>query len=288
MKCKAVFFLYFFCLTSAAKVIAQSLSVSAGGGLMKYQGDLDISAYSMQGAKPCFTAGIQYQLGHFILRGDYIQGSVTGSDSDTKKRKSRNLSFSSDISEYSLGLEYDLFDITADKKFTPYIFGALGVYHFNPYAFDLTGKKVYLQPLGTEGQGLSMYPDRKPYKLTQLNNILGGGLKYKLTNHFTLAGEIVARKLSTDYLDDVSTKYPNEQALFAARGQQAVDFSFRADEVNPRAVFTEGKKRGNPGSKDTYYHAAIKLTYTFSIGSGSGHFRSGKGWGSTKCPPKVQ
>lgn len=277
--------LFIICTAAAT---AQGFSVSAGAGLMKYQGDLDVSLYSLPGAKPCINAGIQYQLGHFVVRSDFMRGTLTGADSKTGKRKSRNLSFNTNITEYSLGLEFDLFDLSQGKKVTPFIFGAMGIYQFNPYTYDRTGAKVYLQPLGTEGQGLSLYPDRKFYKLTQMNNIIGGGLKYRLSGNFTISGELITRKLYTDYLDDVSTKYPNEQALFAARGQQAVDLSFRADEINPRAVFKEGKRRGNPGSNDTYYSAVIKLTYSFPRGSGAMHFRTGKGWGSTKCPKKVK
>jgi hypothetical protein len=32
---------------------------------------------------------------------------------------------------------------------------------------DEQGNKTYLKPLSTEGQGLTAYPDRKPYNLYQ-------------------------------------------------------------------------------------------------------------------------
>ena len=215
-----------------------------------------------------------------------MYGSLSGADNKTSSRKSRNLSFATNITEYSLGLEYDLFDIRGDKKITPYIFGSLGVFHFNPYAFDSAGTKTYLQPLGTEGQGLSLYPKRKFYKLTQLNQILGGGLKYRLTDNFTLGVELLTRNLYTDYLDDVSTTYPNQQALLAARGPQAVEFTFRAGEIDPAAIYEDGKRRGNPSNKDTYYNLVFKITYTFTGRSSSG-FYSGKRGKSTRCPVNV-
>jgi hypothetical protein len=101
---------------------------------------------------------------------------------------------------------------------TPYVFVGVAVYHFNPYAYDTTGKKVYLQPLSTEGEGLPQYPGRKEYALTQLAIPFGGGIKFRITDRVVLAYEIGMRKLFTDYLDDVSNTYVSETVLLAAKG----------------------------------------------------------------------
>ena len=286
MKFKHIFFSIFFSICFGEYAASQNFSVYAAAGLMKYQGDLDFPLYSFQEAKFCAAAGFNYQYGHLILRSDFLHGSLAGADSITSSRKQRNLSFATNITEFSLGLEYDLFDIRGHKKITPYIVGSLGIFHFNPYAFDSAGTKTYLQPLGTEGQGLSLYPKRKFYKLTQLNQILGGGFKYRLTDNFTFGVELLTRNLYTDYLDDVSTTYPDQQALLAARGPQALEFSFRAGEINSAAIYEDGKRRGNPSNKDTYYNLVFKITYTFTARSGSG-FYSGKRGKSTRCPVNV-
>jgi hypothetical protein len=47
-------------------------------------------------------------------------------------------------------------------SFTPYITIGGGVFSFDPYAY-LRGEKIQLRPLGTEGQGSTLYPDRKQY-----------------------------------------------------------------------------------------------------------------------------
>ena len=83
--------------------------------------------------------------------------------------KPRNLSFNTSIKEASLGLETSLLDLST-TRFTPYVYGSISLYHFNPWAYDNSGKKVFLQPLSTEGQGLPQYSKQKPYKLTQRNN----------------------------------------------------------------------------------------------------------------------
>ena len=49
-------------------------------------------------------------------------------------------------------------------RWTPYVTGGAAVFTFNPKA-EYNGEWVALQPLGTEGQGLPQYPDRKKYSL---------------------------------------------------------------------------------------------------------------------------
>ncbi len=91
--------------------------------------------------------------------------------------------------------------------------------------------RVYLKPLSTEGEGLPGYPDRKPYSLTQLAIPFGGGVKFAITNDWHIGLEVGLRKLFTDYLDDVSSTYADPNDLLTAKGQLAVDLSYRGDEV---------------------------------------------------------
>jgi hypothetical protein len=51
------------------------------------------------------------------------------------------------------------------------------------------------------------YPERKEYKLTQLNFPLGAGIKLECSALLNLRLEILHRITRTDYLDDVSTRY---------------------------------------------------------------------------------
>jgi hypothetical protein len=71
------------------------------------------------------------------------------------------------------------------------------------------------------------------------------------------------RTLFTDYLDDVSTTYADRNALFQAKGPQAVDLAWRGGEVNGAPYPPEGTQRGNPDSKDGYYYVAITYTIRF-------------------------
>ena len=164
------------------------------------------------------------------------------------------------------GIEYNLFNLN-ERKYSPYVFGGLAVYHFNPYAFNGTDEKIYLKPLSTEGQGLPGY-SAKPYSLTQLAIPFGGGMKYAINDKFRLGLELGIRKLFTDYLDDVSGFYADQNDLLANRGQLAVDMSYRADEVaggNP-SYPTKGTGRGGPENNDIYYFLGLHLTYRLGGG----------------------
>ena len=44
--------------------------------------------------------------------------------------------------------------VIPDFNFTPYVTLGIGAFSYDPYAY-LNGEKIYLRPLGTEGQGSS-------------------------------------------------------------------------------------------------------------------------------------
>jgi hypothetical protein len=140
---------------------------------------------------------------------------------------------------------------------------------------------------------LSGYPDRKPYSLTQPAIPFGGGIKYAINDNLRLGLELGFRKLFTDYLDDVSTTYVNPADLLAAKGQLAVDMSYRGDELpggNPNYP-AKGSQRGGAKKQDWYYFFGLHLTYRLGSGDntnrsgvfGGGNYKGGKkkGYG---CP----
>ncbi len=195
------------------------------------------------------------------IRGGFTYGKIKGSDAANGLFEARNLGFETAISEVNLALQYELF-LLDEKKFTPYAFAGVGFFHFDPYTF-YNSEKVYLRPLSTEGQGLSVYPDKETYSLTQFAVPLGIGIKYKLSDRIQIGIEFCSRFLFTDYIDDVSESYPDENALLKERGQLAVDLSFRGDETNPGLTFPSGEGRGNPTQNDNYYTSQISVIYLF-------------------------
>ena len=173
-----------------------------------------------------------------------------------------------------------------ESRFSPYAFAGLALYHYNPYAYNRSNQKTFLKPLSTEGQGISGYPDRQPYSLMQLAIPFGGGIKFAITENLRIGAEIGLRKLFTDYLDDVSKFYVDPVDLLAAKGQLAVDMSYRGDEVTGGSLVYPAKsvQRGNSKTKDYYYFTGLHLTY--KLGNGMGGGGNGKK-NHTGCPVNV-
>jgi hypothetical protein len=238
-----------------------SPSLGLFAGAMNYQGDLKPNSFTFQHSNFMVSLVLRKPLNRwFAVRGGITIGKVEGADRFNRDYlQIRNLSFASNLKEIFTLLEADVLDIST-KKFTPYAYGGIVLYHFNPYTSDANGRKVYLKPLSTEGQGLAAYPDRKPYKLTQFAAAFGGGLRVALNSCTSIAFEFSQRKTFTDYLDDVSTAYVDENILLAAMGQQATDLAYRGDEVNSSWEYPpDGEQRGTPTEMDWYYFIGMSV-----------------------------
>lgn len=268
-------------------IINAQFSIQLSPGIINYGGDLQNKIYTFKQAGFSVGGALMYSVNKFSLRAGLTYGKVEGDDLSNTGYKQRNLSFKSSISEASLSLEYDLFLLNEERKFTPYVFAGVGAFHFNPYT-TYDSQTVYLRPLGTEGQGLSAYPDKKVYSLMQVAIPLGIGVKYKVSEHILLGFEFNSRFLLTDYLDDVSGTYADENELYKGRGQFAVDVSYRGDEINSSLPYPSGQTRGNPKHNDNYYTTSFTITYVFSnhsLFSGNGNGKKGKQVG---CPKRIQ
>ncbi len=254
--------------------MSQRLHLDLFGGFSNYQGDLQDRQLTLGQSGLGLGAGLRYNLSrHFSVRGGLMYGTIGADDKkNSPSLQVRNLSFKSRLLEGNLMLEYNLFDM-AYNKITPYVFGGIGLYHFNPYAFDTLGNKVYLKPLSTEGQGLAKYPDRKPYSLTQFALPFGGGIRMRISENVTVGYEIGLRKLFTDYLDDVSTNYVDGTILAGARGARAVEMAYRGGEIksgNP-IYPADGTKRGGSQYKDWYYFQGITISFGLHNNYGKRH-----------------
>jgi hypothetical protein len=226
---------------------------------MNYQGDLKPNSFTFQHSNLILSLILRKPLSRwFAVRAGATIGKVEAADRYNRDYlQRRNLSFTSGIKELFALLEADVLDIST-KKFTPFAYGGIVLYHFDPYTLDANNNRVYLQPLSTEGQGLPGYPDRKVYKLTQFAAAFGGGLRFAFTDCTSIALEFSQRKTFTDYLDDVSTSYIDRNTLLAAKGQLAVDLAYRGDEVhNPSPYPPDGEQRGTPSEMDWYYFMGI-------------------------------
>lgn len=266
---------------------AQDWHVGATAGISNYSGDLVEKRVDFRYTKPMLGLLVKKDINRFLtLRAGFTFGMLEASDATNESLdlQRRNLSFRSNIWEGHGGAELNILDIDA-TGFTPYVFGGVALFSFYPTARDAAGNKIPLRRLSTEGQGLPQYPERgQQYALHQISIPFGAGFKYLFTDRLTLGFELGFRPTLTDYLDDVSTGYIDQNTLLAERGQQAVDFAWRGDEVSghlaPGPYPLDGTIRGNPASKDWYVFTGLTITYRLGNSSGSG-------WRSTKfsrCP----
>lgn len=238
---------------------AQNFYLTGRLGMSNYQGDLKASSISFAQSKLLGSIGARYDFTDHISARSFL--TLTSLHADDKKgtaaMQDRNLNFKTKIFDWELTGQYNFFSFN-EKWWTPYVFAGIGIFHFKPYTQDVNGGKVYLQPLSTEGQGFT--PGVKNYKLTQFTIPLGFGAEYSLNEDMRVGVEFGYRKLFTDYLDDVSTNYVDQTALFTAKGQTAADYAWRGDEKSGAPYPAAGSIRGNPQNKDAYYYLAITFT----------------------------
>lgn len=225
-------------------------------GLMNYQGDLKPNSFTFEHSN--FTAGLILRkpvTRWFTVRAGITVGKIEAADRYNRGYlKKRNLSFFTSMQEVHTGIEWAMLDISS-SGFTPYMYGGLAVFHFNPWTYDNSGDKVFLKPLNTEGQGLSEFPRQKTYGLMQIAIPFGIGFRYAVTDNIRIGVEFSQRKSFTDYIDDVSTHYVDASVLRKARGSKAAELAYRSDEVIGGAADypAHGEQRGTPSEMDWYY-----------------------------------
>lgn len=275
------------CILSTALLVfaigagAQKLHLNLFGGLANYQGDLQDKRFSFAQSHLAGGLGFSYDLtDHLAIRTGIVIGKISANDK-FGRNKTRNLNFSTMLTEGNLGLEYYITAPVEKHSLTPYLFAEVAVFHYNPYTFDSSGTKYYLQPLSTEGEGIVQ--GRNNYKLTQFAIPFGAGVKLSLSDNVNVGFELGLRKLFTDYLDDVSTSYIDKNVLLSQRGAKAVELSYRGDEIkNGNQQYPAvGFQRGDPHYKDWYYFTGV--TASFRLGGGG----LGAGPHTQRCPGNV-
>jgi opacity protein-like surface antigen len=270
--------------------VAQPLRLHLMGGFANYTGDLQTKRLTLNQASGVITAGATYNItDQLAIRSEYSLARVGADDKKNPNAglRSRNLNFKSLIQEISLMGEYDILN-TYNHAVTPYVFAGLGVFHFSPYTYSETNEKVFLQGLSTEGQGF--LPGRKVYHKTQLNIPVGGGIKYALSDDVHVGFELGLRILKTDYFDDVSATYVDQNLLLSRKGPLATQLAFRGDELKPPSgdYPAGGAQRGNSGVNDFYYFGQLRISFRMNWFDNGDRASSGnRGLKRLSCPAKI-
>lgn len=256
-------------LRAQALPISQKFEFGVMGGAANYIGEINPplkTYYDMFRPALGVYARVNFNT-RIAWKTQLYAGRIQAQDawSENPFEQARNLSFRSDIFEFSTQLEFNFFTFILDHPkyyFTPYVFLGLGVFHHNPQAF-YQGEWVALQPLGTEGQQFPDYSGRAPYSLFQVCVPYGGGFKYSVSKGLTLGLEFGYRHTYTDYLDDISTEYVDQGVLAAGvDGGLAAALADRSLEVKDEPIGIEDRQRGNAQNKDAYMFTSISIAYT--------------------------
>ena len=259
--------LFIACLSGTSVLKAQDAVVQEGEfgigvGAGHYFGDLNTRA-KLNRAKMAASLFFRKNLGNYIavrIGASFAQlGYSDKYNTHNTYMQTRNLSFNSRVWELTLQGDFNFFRFMPGDpafSFTPYITFGVGVFSYDPYAY-LKGRKVQLRPLGTEGQGSNTYSSMA------ISIPFGGGVKYALNDRINIGFEVLHRFTNTDYLDDVSTVYP-DPSVFPPNPDGSPSDAFllydRSYELGD-PIGLKGRARGMSKQKDQFVTAMFHVSF---------------------------
>lgn len=211
---------------------------------------------------------------------------ISGDDalSSNPGRRGRNLSYRNDLFDLSVRGELYLYNVNdvGNKgryrmDFKSFLFAGFSGFMHNPKARNPEyngGAWTSLRPLRTEGQS-------KEYSKFVAGIPLGLGFYFTYRRQHRFGWELGTNLTFTDYLDDVSSTYPDVADVDPVIYDM---FTNRSDELAAGELpggglgnYAPGEKRGDPTNKDAIVYT--HLTYSYVLrGKNSSFYRQNFGW----------
>lgn len=221
---------------------------------------------------PNLAGGIaaRYNINHrFAGRASLNYGRVEAYDSTSNNtfERLRNLSFRSRIIDVTTQLEFNFLPYyhgSPDYFFTPYAFVGVSAFYFNPTALEEDGDLIRLHNLETEGERYSRLSTALTY---------GIGIRWDITYEISMDVHVGVRNASTDYLDDVSTTYPEDPSTLNSDLARRFSNRSRADPATGERLDRAGTQRGDSNVSDRYLFLGVGVNYYF---------------GDVRCPQVVK
>ena len=233
-------------------------------GGTNYMGDISPNGLAPSEYNLAFGLFGRYNLNRYVaFKASLFQGTLSGSDANntlSSGLRQRNLSFRTSVMELAITNEFHLapLEIRAGKISVPYVFAGIAGFYFNPQA-EFRGNWVDLQPLGTEGQE-SINKSVNKYSRVSVAIPFGFGIKIAVNDKFNIGVEMGIRKTITDYIDDVSNRYPDIDH-FQGVDPVAATLAYRTPEFyNAPMGNPSGEMRGNPNDQDWYFIGGITVS----------------------------
>nr|WP_121273900.1 DUF6089 family protein [Pedobacter schmidteae] len=236
---------------------AQTFELGLMGGGAGYIGDLNqdkllkisglsLGAYAKLNIDPYWAVGVHYTYGKI---------KANDADAENAQFRDRNLNFKTSLNEVGLQVDFNFLNYFAGggtKKFSPYIFSGMGLVFYNPKA-TYNDKTYNLRYYQTEGQ-------TEAYRNYALSVPYGVGIKVRIKDNLGLFSQIGYRTAYTDYLDDVSGRYPDP--IIWKNDAYLADRKFLSD-PSLTQYGAVGVQRGDFRKRDTYMFVGIGISYTF-------------------------
>lgn len=227
------------------------ITIIGGAGVAYYQGDLsDGVDFAHLGLGPNLALGGLYRLSEHISLRSELRYYQLQADQKNSRNFINNLSFRTHNPDFYVGAQGDLFAFSQQAQVNPYLFGGIGTTFLNPKA-QLDGTWYSLPPLTTEGV---------KYSRTPLLIVAGLGATLKITDRWGIGLELCGNFLTSDYLDDASSVFPQPDQLPSDLARRLSD---RSPEVG-EAPRQPGFIRGNPKVKDSYIFLSVKVQYVLT------------------------
>jgi hypothetical protein len=249
-------------------------SLSLGTGQTKYFGELntqnkrqtDFSHGTLSLEARLWTKiSARTTIGFYQIRGDDQKAA------DQSWEKERNLSFESNNWEMSIQGVYffrKYAGIYNNRwKFDPYSTLGMGITTFDPYTY------LMVQENGKEINAKYSLRDYQTeninYNKIALIIPVGLGLKMKITPFINFNLELAYRYSFTDYLDDVSTSFPefidNKSIQYQLSNRRRENYTENEDAWN---TLIPGAPRGNSKTNDQYLFYSFQLEVFLTGGKG--------------------
>jgi hypothetical protein len=250
-----------------------AIHIGGGFGTSTYYGDLCDGSECFIFRPTAVITG-SYRINESMLLRSEVSWVRLWGDDALGQYDYRNLSFRADNIEWNATVVYDIFEYNKmyarRHLFSPYIFLGFGLTTVNPRA-ELDGKWYGLRKYQTENINYSGVAFVIPY---------GGGVRMKINPWLDVSAELGYRWAFTDYLDDVSTIYPDQNpdnpgfdwdiisGVQLSKEEAAIReaLSDRREEANLANIHQyKNPQRGNPELNDGYFLIQIKAAYTLKV-----------------------
>lgn len=255
----SIFIAAFYLLTPrlTAQIEMRGWEVGGWVGSAFYLGDLN-TEFRFNRPGPALGLAGRYNFNHRLaVRGSLNYGRVEAHDNDSQNtfERNRNLSFRSRTLDLTTQLEFNFLPYyhgSPEYFFTPYAFVGGSLFNFNPRTRVREDFWTDLKHLRTENTDYPTVSTALAY---------GIGIRWDLSYAWSMDAHLGVRNTGTDYLDDVSTVYPQLDRLdpFVARLSDRTPIPTDGSERIDRS----GTQRGDATDNDRYLYLGIGLNYYF-------------------------